>query len=303
MSIKVTGSSQRLSVRMPSEGQALVRQGDELVGQEAGTPVVQTLEVRLATSVADPDLPTHTAAGAGVGRTLTASADGALVIDATAVAAGDRILYKGTPDGSVSTLKKHGIYVVTDTGAIDRPWVLTRAADFDEESEIRDGVIVHVADGEENSFTYWVTVLGLAGPVDTTMRVSFYPYDSEAPAVFNAGRTRIPGFLDVGQGIAAGGAVSGLSGSFDSAMVGGEPVLHGPAALASFVVNGAAAAGPVAAVGVKLEDSIVQVLNLTDGTDGRGSFEAVVTVADQIQQTDAANLAGKLFSFLVIRLS
>ena len=36
MSLRVTGSSQRLSVRMPGEGQTLVRQGNELVGADAG---------------------------------------------------------------------------------------------------------------------------------------------------------------------------------------------------------------------------------------------------------------------------
>lgn len=34
MSLRVTGSAQRLSVRMPAEGQTLVREGDELVGAD-----------------------------------------------------------------------------------------------------------------------------------------------------------------------------------------------------------------------------------------------------------------------------
>jgi hypothetical protein len=36
MSLKVTGSNTRLSVRMPAEGQTLVRQGDEMIGADAG---------------------------------------------------------------------------------------------------------------------------------------------------------------------------------------------------------------------------------------------------------------------------
>ena len=61
---------------------------------------------------------------AGVGATLTASANGALSIDSTAVAVNDRAVVKNE-----AAAANNGIYVVTATGGAGAPYVLTRAAD------------------------------------------------------------------------------------------------------------------------------------------------------------------------------
>lgn len=84
-------------------------------------PEYQHVDVRLATNAV---LPAYTAAGIGPGKTLTASANGALTVDTVAVALGDRILVK-------NEAQNNGIYVVTAPGSAGTPWVLTRATDFD----------------------------------------------------------------------------------------------------------------------------------------------------------------------------
>lgn len=92
-----------------------------------------TTTVRLATAAA---LPTNT-------RTLnviTASANGALTVDGTAVAAGDVILVKNE-----ATAANNGLYTVTAAGAAGAPFVLTRTA-----TPINSGMLVSIAIGTAN---------------------------------------------------------------------------------------------------------------------------------------------------------
>jgi hypothetical protein len=64
--------------------------------------------------------------GTGVGSTLTASANAALIIDNVTLVSGDRVLVKNQ-----TTATQNGIYVVTNTGSGSTKWVLTRAIDSD----------------------------------------------------------------------------------------------------------------------------------------------------------------------------
>ena len=73
---------------------------------------------------------------------LTEQGNGALMVDGVAVAANDRVLLPHQSDDT-----QNGIYVVTDPGTAGTPYVLTRAEDFDSNSEIRTGVKVHVIKG------------------------------------------------------------------------------------------------------------------------------------------------------------
>lgn len=92
--------------------------------------------VRLATTGA---LPACTTAGAGVGKTLTGNANGALSVDAQLVTLGNRILVKNQ-----AATADNGVYVVTVVGNGGTPFVLTRASSFDATSEIAIGDIVAV---------------------------------------------------------------------------------------------------------------------------------------------------------------
>lgn len=114
-------------------------------------------EVAYATAAA---LPANTYANgaAGVGATLTANANGALTVDGQAVVVGQRIFVKNE-----AATTHNGIYVVTATGGAGAPYVLTRAADFDQPAEVSSGDVIPVAGppaspGAANDGTIWVTV-------------------------------------------------------------------------------------------------------------------------------------------------
>ena len=113
--------------------------------------------VRAATTA---PLPSCTAAGAGVGKTLTANGNGALGIDGVTVVSGDRILVKNE-----SNAVNNGIYVVTATGSASTAFVLTRAQDADgsPSSEITSGMYTFVAEGSTNAASGWI--LNAADPL------------------------------------------------------------------------------------------------------------------------------------------
>jgi hypothetical protein len=92
--------------------------------------VVQT--VRLATVGA---LPACTAAGSGPGKTLTASANGALAVDGQTVNVGNLILVKNQ-----ATSADDGVYIATEPGGASSPFVLTRNPGYDTTGTIFGGI-------------------------------------------------------------------------------------------------------------------------------------------------------------------
>lgn len=120
--------------------------------QTAGSEVwneKQWADVRLATNAALPTC-TYANGSGGVGATLTASSNGALSIDSTSVAAGNRILVKNQSTGT-----QNGIYTVTNAGGVSAAWVLTRATDADAPAEFAQNKVVYVLNGTANGATYW----------------------------------------------------------------------------------------------------------------------------------------------------
>jgi len=67
---------------------------------------------------------------AGVSATLTATANGTLVIDSTVAQAAQRVLIKDCDDQA-----ENGVYVVTTVGDVSNPYVMTRSADADSYGE------------------------------------------------------------------------------------------------------------------------------------------------------------------------
>ena len=67
--------------------------------------------------------------------------------------------------------------------------------------------------------------------------------------------------------------------------------------------DGVSAAGPCTATGAAVGDYVIMVTGLTDGALGfaSASFESVVTVINQIQQTLASNLSANNYLALLIR--
>jgi hypothetical protein len=116
-------------------------------------------EVVVATAAA---LPAVTAAGTGVGHTLTADAVGVLTVDGVAVASGDRILVKD----QVAT-DDNGIYTLTTVGTGGVAFVLTRATDFDALAEMPYGSNVFVRTGKANAGKTFVLTSTVV-TVDTT---------------------------------------------------------------------------------------------------------------------------------------
>lgn len=83
----------------------------------------------------------------GVGATLTnASTQAAFTIDGVVFVVGDRVLIKN----QASTLQ-NGIYAVTTLGTASINWVLTRASDYDQPSEIIQDQVVLVNEGTVNA--------------------------------------------------------------------------------------------------------------------------------------------------------
>jgi hypothetical protein len=99
---------------------------------------------QLATTTA---LATNTYANgtAGVGATLTATANGALTIDSVSPAVNDRLIIKDE-----ATASHNGIYLVTATGDGSHPYVLTRATDADSSSDLL-GASIFALSGTVNS--------------------------------------------------------------------------------------------------------------------------------------------------------
>jgi hypothetical protein len=75
-------------------------------------------------------------------KTLTASANGGLVVDGVALYADDRVLVAGQTAGT-----QNGIYVVTSPGGLSAQWAMVRSPDFDETAKIYSAVKVTAASG------------------------------------------------------------------------------------------------------------------------------------------------------------
>ncbi|CAB5238308.1 hypothetical protein UFOVP162_31 [uncultured Caudovirales phage] len=120
----------------------------------------------LATTAALPANTYNNGTG-GVGATLTATANAALVVDSVTVISGQRILVKNEAAGA-----NNGVYTVTQVGSGALPYILTRATDYDTSgigtNEIDIGDLLLVISGTVNANTSWVQQTPLPITVGTT---------------------------------------------------------------------------------------------------------------------------------------
>jgi hypothetical protein len=141
-------NSQRITgLADPSSGQDAATQSyvtSSIAAVAGGTEWKQ--EAKLATAAA---LPSNTYSSGG--KTITASANGALTVDGVGVAVADRILVKNEGTGS-----NNGLYVVTAAGGAGAPFVLTRTSDTDSSAELNNGLIIPITSGTANASTLWV---------------------------------------------------------------------------------------------------------------------------------------------------
>ena len=105
---------------------------------------------QLATAAALPAY-TYTNGTAGVGATITATANGALTVDGVAAQIGDRVLVKNETAGNAPY---NGVYTVTDPGSAGLPFTLTRATDNDQAADI-PGAYTLVTGGATQANTGW----------------------------------------------------------------------------------------------------------------------------------------------------
>jgi hypothetical protein len=110
----------------------------------------------------------------GVGATITANANGVLVIDGhtfttTDVTNGVRILVKNETSGNAPY---NGAYVITAPGSAITPFAMIRATDYDSSgtgaNEIDQGDFFYIASGTTNANTSWVQQTPLPIVVGTT---------------------------------------------------------------------------------------------------------------------------------------
>lgn len=137
---------------------------------------------RLATTTALPSNAYNNGAS-GVGATLTATANGALSVDSTAVVATNRILVKNEGNAAYN-----GVYVVTQPGDGGTPYILTRATDFDSTGsgvdQIDAGDFFLITAGSSNANTSWVQQTPLPITIGTT-GIVFSQFG--APLVYSPG--------------------------------------------------------------------------------------------------------------------
>jgi len=102
----------------------------------------------LATTVA---LPAYTVGPPG---TLTANANGNLVIDGGGTSAGLNLLVKNQA-GALQV--DNGLYVIVQGGSGGTPWILTRHSSFNDSNAdgIKQGTAVHINSGNSNIDTIW----------------------------------------------------------------------------------------------------------------------------------------------------
>lgn len=132
------GSGNPTEIPIDNDGTLAANSASRLATQQAVKSyvdaVAQGLSVKhsvLASTTAALPANTYANGSSGVGATLTADAVGALTIDGQAIALNDRVLIKDE-----AAPEHNGIYVCTTAGSGGAAFVLTRALDFNQPSEI-----------------------------------------------------------------------------------------------------------------------------------------------------------------------
>lgn len=177
---------------------------------------VQGLQMKPTAQVATAAaLPSNTYANgtAGVGATLTATANGVLTVDGYAVQLGDIVLVKNE-----ATQANNGLYNVTTLGTGSVKYVLTRNVDMDQSTEFGGAFIPVENNGSTTANTLWLCNVAASITVGTTA-VTFTQLNSATS--YSAGNgINIAGSVISAVVVASGGVLVGGSGlSIDTSIV------------------------------------------------------------------------------------
>jgi hypothetical protein len=263
------GSTVALSADPTLALQAATKQ---YVDSAVSTGFVVHPAVRLATVAALP-ANTYSNGTAGVGATLTATANGALTIDSVAVATSDRVLIQNEVNQAYN-----GAYTVTQTGSAGTPYILTRATDFDTAApgEIANNAYFFVTAGTVNAGSAFILSQTAAITVGTTA----LPFTLFADQLSYVGGTNIN---ITGLTISLTGTVAATNGGTGVNTVTTGDLLYGSAsntwsklpvgaAYRSLVVNGAGTQVEWNAVALNQAGSVSGSLPATNGGTGLNSY-------------------------------
>ena len=122
-------------------------------------------QVSWATTTVLPNTPTYSNGSSGVGATLTAGGNAAIVVDSGNPVLNDRVLVKNQ-----ASALQNGVYTVTTVGSGSVPWVLTRATDFNTTTagNMAAGAYFFVTEGTVNTAAAWVFTTTGAITIGTT---------------------------------------------------------------------------------------------------------------------------------------
>ena len=134
---------------------------------------------------------TYNNGSSGVGATLTASSNGAIVIDGVSASVNDRILVKNQTAGA-----QNGIYVVSTQGDGSTAFVLTRATPEDQPAELSGGAFVFVEEGTvgaNNGYVFTHT----GAPTFGTTSLDVVQFSGAGSVIAGAALTKSGNTLDV----------------------------------------------------------------------------------------------------------
>lgn len=133
------------------------------VAQAAAAGIKYKASARASTTGILPNTPTYNNGSAGVGATLTASANAALATqDGIALLLGDSLLVQNQ-----ASAFQNGVYTLTALGSGAAPWVLTRRTDLDQWPEIFSAA-VPVDEGTTLADAIFICTSNSGGVVGTT---------------------------------------------------------------------------------------------------------------------------------------
>jgi hypothetical protein len=113
------------------------------------------VSVAAATTGNLPNSPVYNNGVGGIGATITSGTNSVLTLDGYTPILGDRILVKNEAGGLGAS--RNGVYSVTQLGIAGLiKWILTRALDYDQPSDINSTGAIPVVNGTVNATTQWV---------------------------------------------------------------------------------------------------------------------------------------------------
>jgi hypothetical protein len=159
-----------------------------------------------ATAAPLPNSPIYNNGAAGVGATITANTNAALVIDGVTLVSptnnGIRVLVKN----EVSS-QYNGIYDVTESGSGSAPWVLTRSTDFNTVAagNVSTNAYVYITAGSTNIGSSWIfsqvgsVTLGTT-PLHFELFAQPIGYNATAPLNITGQTIALTGTVEVNKG-------------------------------------------------------------------------------------------------------